>query len=104
MRNYRNGDVVIIQIDTLPKNLKRIEVKPLAFGEVTGHSHRVEVAERPNLEMFEDENGRLYFKLSDHGRVVHEEHKTITLEPGIYTTRIIREYDYIEESMKRVVD
>lgn len=104
MNTYRHGDVVITQIDALPENLKRIEIKPLAFGEVTGHSHGIEVAQKPNLEMFEDETGRLYFKLSGQGHVVHEEHKTITLEPGIYTTRIIREYDYVEENMRRVQD
>lgn len=98
---YRNGDVVIQKINELPQNVKEIEIKPLALGEITGHSHRV-VADK--LKMYEDENGRLYFKLDSVGSVVHEEHKTITLEPGIYTTKIIREYDYAAETLRKVQD
>lgn len=35
----RNGDVDIFKITSLPKNLKKIEGKTIAYGEATGHNH-----------------------------------------------------------------
>ena len=100
----RHGDVVVEKIKELPEALKKIEIKPLALGEVTGHSHRVLVADPIDLEMHEDNEGKLYFQLKSQGQLVHEEHKTITLEPGIYTTKIQRVYDYVSEETKKASD
>lgn len=56
----------------IPKNAKRIALRPLAFGEVTGHAHRL-IAEEGKLpddlcELYEHEpengkreNGKQYF-------------------------------------------
>lgn len=105
MRNiYRQGDVVIIQVGKIPDDAKIIVTKPLAIGEVTGHAHRLVVKEKLDLAMYEDTYGRLYFKLNAPADVVHEEHQSITLPPGIYTTRTIREYDYISETIQSARD
>lgn len=103
MKHIRHGDVVIESINELPKNIKEIKTRPLAYGEVTGHSHRLTKV-REELKMYEDENGRLYFKLDKPADLVHEEHDTIKVSPGIYTTRIIREYDYMSETINEVQD
>jgi hypothetical protein len=61
----------------------------LAYGEVTGHSHRIE--DPATAEVFEL-NGQLYLKVSDPARLIHEEHKPITLPPGAYRVWMQREY------------
>jgi len=101
---YRHGDVVIRKINKLPKNSKQISERPLAYGEVTGHSHRVIVKDKTKIRFYEDDEGRIYFKLETPAKVIHEEHKPITLNSGIYTTKIIREYDYIEETINEIKD
>jgi len=88
---YRQGDVLIRRIDTLPvqKSVKR-ENGILAYGEVTGHCHKVETV--TCAEVLEIENG-LFLRVGEEGvRIVHDEHAPITLEPGNYSIEIQREY------------
>lgn len=85
---FRHGDVQIIKIDKLPDNVKSLgKRKELAYGEVTGHAHRIDVG-----ELFETKNGELYLKVEKLAKLSHEEHKTITLEPGIYRIGTKRQY------------
>ena len=100
---FRNGDVVV-EVTTLPTKVKKVPARPLALGEVTGHSHRVQVADPQHLNFYEDTEGRLYFKLETEGKLVHEEHKTITLQPGVYRSHIKREYSYFDETLRQVQD
>ena len=51
--------------------------KELAFGEVTGHAHRVVFG-----DLFEEKDGNLYLKNSKTDPLTHEEHKRIDLTPG----------------------
>ena len=37
---YRQGDVLIREVNSLPKEAKGLDTKVLAYGESTGHSHR----------------------------------------------------------------
>lgn len=102
MQNFRHGDVAIKQISELPKNLKKISGATLAFGEITGHHHTL-VKERPEtmVELFENEKGEKYFKISGgSATLTHQEHKPITIEPGIFVMGIEREYDPILEFRK----
>ena len=83
----RHGDVQLIPVDRLPQDVKRLDRKELAFGEVTGHAHRIDVG-----ELFETKNGELYLKVDTLTKVSHEEHKTITVNPGVYRVGIKRQY------------
>lgn len=84
----RHGDVHMIKVKTLPKDVTRLDRKELAYGEVTGHAHRIDVG-----ELFESKNGELYLKVDTLTKVSHEEHKTITLDPGVYRVGIKRQYN-----------
>lgn len=97
MQYIRQGDIQIIKVNTLPKNIKCLKRKELAYGEVTGHAHRVDVG-----ELFETKNGELYLKVKELTKVSHEEHKSITLLKGIY--RIIQKRQYIPGSWENVRD
>lgn len=94
----RHGDVLIQKVDEMPEEAKSLgKRKELAFGEVTGHAHRVDVG-----ELFETKNGQLYLKTDKLTKLSHEEHKTITLEPGTYKVVIKRQYS--PEGWERVAD
>lgn len=82
----RHGDVLIQKVEKLPE-AKKLDRKFLFEGEMTGHAHRIDVG-----ELFEDKNGELYLKVDELTKVTHEEHKTVTLDPGIYRVTQKRQY------------
>ena len=103
---YRQGDIIIKQIEELPKNLKVVSKENqfiLAEGEQTGHKHTL-VAEPQTMEILQDESGRYYIKLSNAATLTHQEHKIITLPEGIYEVGNEREYDYFLEEIRKVQD
>jgi hypothetical protein len=98
---FRQGDVLIRRIAKLPPQPAQARMTGiLAYGEVTGHAHRVETAKY--AEVLEIENG-LFLRVGEEGvRIVHEEHAAITLPQGIYEVEIQREYS--PEAIRNVAD
>jgi hypothetical protein len=94
-RIYRQGDVLIRRISSLPTQKAASRANGvLAYGEVTGHAHRVE--DLTHAEVLEVGDG-LYLRVGDAGvRIVHEEHAPITLPRGDYEVEIQREYSPAE--------
>ncbi len=92
---YRQGDVLIRRIKSLPTQKAQIRLNGiLAYGEVTGHAHKVENLQ--SAEVLEVGDG-LYLRVAEEGvRIVHEEHAPITLAPGNYEVSIQREYSPAE--------
>lgn len=90
----RQGDVGFIQ-SKIPKEAQPIKVRPLALGEVTGHSHQVALQDRAGVEMFEMENATFLRVTAEGGiSIVHEEHGPVVLPKGWEgEIRIAREYD-----------
>lgn len=87
MKQWRHGDVQIIEVSEIPNEAKKLDRKWLALGEITGHSHRIDIG-----ELFETRDGKLYLKTTKKTKVSHEEHRTIALEPGCYLIGIKRQY------------
>lgn len=84
----RHGDVVIEEVNEIPQEANFVkERKELAFGEVTGHAHRVDVG-----ELFETKNGQLYLRVKELSNLTHEEHGTVKLKPGCYKVSIKQQY------------
>lgn len=95
---FRQGDVIIEIVQEIPSKAVSLgKRKEIAYGEVTGHAHRIDVG-----ELFEMKNGDIYLKVDKLSSLSHEEHKTITLIPGIYKTTIKRQYT--PEGWERVAD
>lgn len=129
-KHYRHGDILLIKIDELPKNIKfkTKKSKIILKGEITGHAHRLngsakilEVAERIANPGFKLANGVEittgpipipinqvrtqtigYAVVDSPAELTHEEHNTITIPAGIYQIRRQREYD--EEQIRFVED
>jgi len=100
MKMYRHGDVLLIKVKNLPRNVKLKEKKSKVIleGEATGHAHRLK-GNAKILEIAEQiannaENNVIGYAVVD-GKtdLVHEEHNTITLPSGVYQIRRQREYD-----------
>ena len=96
MLQARQGDVGLVK-SAIPEAAKRVKLRPLALGEVTGHSHRVAVADEPFVEMYEL-NGLTYIRALQDVHLLHEEHdptgETSVIPAGWEgEVRIAREYD-----------
>ena len=103
---YRQGDVLIVPVQSLPKELEAIERESgsvvLAHGEVTGHAHKIK-DERAAL--FRDlKLAAIFMHVSGNDTVAleHDEHDTIHLPPGNY--QIIRQREYSPEAIRNVAD
>jgi hypothetical protein len=116
------GDVCIYTIDQLPEG-ERIQTKQtkeqvLAYGELSGHCHKLH---SDNVEMFTSNDpkntGLIFFELKEeakitHGRIEgftgtepdHDYHHPITLAPGMYVTGVVKETDWLTKTIRRVVD
>jgi len=117
-KHYRHGDILLIKIDELPKNIKfkTKKDKVILKGEVTGHAHRLkgnakilEVAERIANNPIGVWDGQMlvantitaepksqvigYAVVKEPTELIHEEHNTITLPVGTYEIKRQREYN-----------
>jgi hypothetical protein len=98
---YRQGDVLLVRVTAVPKGAK-VEQNDssivLAYGETTGHAHRISAA---TAKAYQWQGDRLIeiHKATD---LVHEEHNPIHLEPGIY--KLVHQREYTPERVRRVVD
>lgn len=101
----QQGDVLLKPIATLPKGATLVKPSKrghvLAEGEVTGHHHRIEEIE--DAELYR-EGERMLLAVEKETRLTHEEHGTITVPPGVYEIGIVREWDYLAEMERKVVD
>ncbi len=107
MLSARQGDVGLVKTK-IPNSVKRIGLRPFAFGEVTGHAHRVAVADEPFVEMYEGANGEIYVRALKDVHLLHEEHDPagkVSVIPAGWEgeVRIAREYDE-EVDFRRVAD
>lgn len=101
--HHRQGDVLPLRRTDLTladlQDRAKLESKDeciLAEGEATGHAHRVHEAPKGSecLSMFNLDNTRILHIPESFGTITttHEEHNTITLDPGFWEIRIQREY------------
>lgn len=101
----RHGDVSLHPVETSKgKTIEHNGEFVVEWGEVTGHGHRLKVKNPEDLIIQKDTNGDFYFTLKSKGIISHEEHKTLTIQPGTYKKIIEREYDHFNHSIHRVVD
>ncbi len=87
---YRHGDVLLARVPQLPRSATTKPGVILARGEVTGHSHRILEPNQAQMYSFDSET---YLEIrAPKATLVHEEHRAITLEQGVYKVWMQREY------------
>jgi len=94
---YRQGDILIIPIETLPSGeSKELKDKVIARGETTGHKHLLRGAQ---LLMIAN---AMYVVAKKAAMVTHEEHGQIDLPAGNYLVR--RQQEYTPAGWRQVHD
>ena len=107
MKMFRQGDVLLIQVNSIPANAVACEVKGdviLAYGEVTGHAHRLKAGTVKPLAkggVWEPRAER-FIQALEGAELIHEEHSTITLPAGNY--RVVQQREYHPEEIRNVAD
>ena len=96
----RQGDILFVRIDKLPSNLKKAKDGIVAFGEVTGHAHRV--VEQDGVAVLESEGGDKFVEATESWKVTHDEHGPIEFKAGTY--KVARQREYTPEAPRQVAD
>lgn len=103
-QQYRQGDVFLVRVESLPKNVTKTKRDNgrviLAYGERTGHAHAL-VEKDVTLYQTEDKSRFLEIR-KNAANLSHEEHATITLEPGVY--EVVQQREYSPEAIRNVAD
>lgn len=93
MRQFRQGDVFLAEMESMPCNLATVKPENgrviLAHGEVTGHSHAID---RRACKLFRDDKGGTWLHVMKTTSLKHEEHNPIKLDAGVFKVTIQREY------------
>jgi hypothetical protein len=97
---WRQGDVYILTVDSIPETARQLPHCILAEGEATGHSHRILQTE--SAQLFELGKQHFLRVLADPVAVVHDEHASVTLPPGLY--RVWQQREYSPAGIRTVMD
>lgn len=106
------GDVALRPIENLPTQAKKIDKRPLALGEVSGHAHVIE-ATNDQYDLFEFDGKTFVATGSDGAALCHikiatgqeADHYRIVLAPNmVYEVILQNEYNPEAEAFVRVLD
>lgn len=107
---YRQGDVLLIEVSCFPKEAKKHATPQttIAIGEVQGHSHRLEGGK---IATYDLPDGRLAVEVLEAVSLVHgvpgvdtpDAHETQTIKPGKYVRILQHEWDPLWDTVP-VVD
>lgn len=87
--HLRQGDVLMIKVDKLPKGAKKVKEGKIiaAYGEKTGHSHTIDSM---NCSEFLSGDTR-FVQVNEKTEMIHPEHGPIPLDQGVWEIRRQRE-------------
>ena len=103
----RQGDVVLVAVDSIPPDAKEVPVEGnklvLAYGEVTFHHHRFEfVDETQRIKLYVAQGGARYLDISAPSDLLHEEHSTARVPAGKWL--LPSQVEYTPKELRRVAD
>ena len=107
MKMFRQGDVLLVQVEEIPADATACNVDGdviLAYGEVTGHAHRIAagtVKPLANGGVWEPSAER-FIQALEGATLRHEEHGAIEIPAGNY--RVIQQREYHPEEIRNVAD
>lgn len=104
---YRQGDVLLVAVDAIPRDAALCEIDGdviLAYGEVTGHAHRLapETVKPFAKGGVWSPTAERFIQTMEGAMLRHEEHAAIMLPPGVY--RVVQQREYSPEEIRRVAD
>ncbi len=97
---YRHGDVILTQVNEIPDTAHPKPTAVLAWGEATGHSHRI--SDPSSVQLYTDGAVGYLRVTSESALLVHDEHKPIELPRGLY--RFWQQREYSPKEIRTIVD
>jgi hypothetical protein len=97
-RQYRQGDLLFVEVPSVPDSARSLRHRIIAEGEATGHRHQLA---GNTAELYED-GTVMFLKVIDWASIIHEEHDEIRLPEGAY--RVVRQREYQPETPRFVRD
>lgn len=117
MMTIRQGDVALIKVPKMPAGCTEVPLDKgrivLAYGEVTGHAHAIEVEQiTPRVKeiaeaviararLWRASNGERFLEVMAPVSLKHEEHTEHVILPGIY--HVPRQVEYVAPEITRNV-
>lgn len=101
-----HGDVILTRcsFDKQFNSMETVEDSCLAYGEMTGHSHKI-FGNPEDYELKECPKTKTrHLRVINPVTLKHQEHSPIVLPPGDYRIGIQREYDPFEKLIRKVED
>ena len=107
MNMFRQGDVLLVQVDEIPSDATPCKVEGdviLAYGEVTGHAHRLEAGTVKPLAKggVWEPTAERFIQVLEGAVLRHEEHGSIPIPKGRY--RVVQQREYSPEEIRNVAD
>ena len=104
MKIYRQGDVLLVEARTLPKDAIAVPRGSrgvvLAEGEATGHAH---VLHGENTVLYQTPGKKArHLRVVKVDNLLHEEHTAQPIAPGIY--RVVIQTEFRDKGLVRVAD
>jgi hypothetical protein len=104
---YRQGDVLLQRVDAIPADAVPVAIQGdviLAWGEVTGHAHRLAPeAIKPFAKGgVWSPTAERFIAVAEATALTHEEHSRIVLPPGNY--RVVQQREYHPSEIRNVAD
>ncbi len=88
--------MLLRQVDMDSSNLRQLSGTGsrivLAYGEATGHAHTLTHPEQRAAVLLESTRGHRYLNVFRSSALVHDEHATLTITPGLYEINLQRQY------------
>jgi hypothetical protein len=101
---FRQGDVLLIEIASIPDDAKDVTPKKgrivLQHGEVTGHAHAF-YDNTQNIHLRSGGSGR-YLEVATPSELKHEEHETVKVPAGKYLLPM--QVEYTPAELRQVAD
>ncbi len=106
MPMYRQGDVLIMSVDLIPKSAKKQPKNGrivLEYGEITNHAHAINDISKTDLYL-DGTRKFLEICLAKSAAVTHEEHRKIELPKGKFEVRRQVTWSALQQMARVVAD
>jgi hypothetical protein len=98
---WRQGDVLIERVDTIPHDATRLKRLVLATGDSTGQRHMIK--DRKTADLFSGPGDELFLRVTaDGATIAHPEHGPIILPRGEY--RVWKQREFTDQRPRPVFD
>lgn len=94
---FQTGDVLYFKTESIPKAAKPIKGNLIHQG----NNHKHTISGKFKLYKTKDD---MFIRCDGTCKLLHEEHKIISIPKGIYKKGIVMEYDHWLEESRQVID